>query len=118
MQKYANLVELEKCCQTHIYLQKVVSIQPKTSPPNNFKKNCKMLLIFRIRLLSSLGREGLALAGAPPAESALSGAGKGAAEPAAGCACRVVEALKTKEANEMMDCIMNILFGFGDFRRR
>ena len=32
MQKYANLVELEKCCQTHIHLQNFVSIQPRTSP--------------------------------------------------------------------------------------
>ena len=46
MQKYANLVELEKCCQTHtsVYSQKLVSIQPRTSPP----KNCKILLIFPI----------------------------------------------------------------------
>ena len=33
VQKYANLVELEKCCQTHIFLQKFVLIQPRTSPP-------------------------------------------------------------------------------------
>ena len=33
MQKDANLVELEKCCQTHIFLQNFVSIQPRTSPP-------------------------------------------------------------------------------------
>ena len=45
MQKYANLVELEKCCQTHIFLQNFVLIQPRTSPP----KICKMLLIFPIR---------------------------------------------------------------------
>ena len=32
MQKYANLVEIEKCCQTHIFLQNFVSIQPRTSP--------------------------------------------------------------------------------------
>ena len=31
VQKDANLVELEKCCRTHIYLQKSVPIQPKTS---------------------------------------------------------------------------------------
>ena len=37
MQKYANLVELEKCCQTHIFLQNFVLIQPRTSPP----KICK-----------------------------------------------------------------------------
>ena len=46
MQKYANFVELEKCCQTHIFLQKFVLIQPRTSPPkickifeNAFSKN-------------------------------------------------------------------------------
>ena len=33
MQKYANLVELEKCCRTHIFLQNFVLIQPRTSPP-------------------------------------------------------------------------------------
>ena len=38
MQKYANLVELEKCCQTHIFLQNFVLIQPRTSPP----KICKI----------------------------------------------------------------------------
>ena len=37
MQKYANLVELEHCCQTHIFLQNFVLIQLRTSPP----KNCK-----------------------------------------------------------------------------
>ena len=45
MQKYANLVELEKCCQTHIFLQNFVLIQPRTSPP----KICKIFekCIFR-----------------------------------------------------------------------
>ena len=38
MQKYANLVEIEKCCQTHILLQNFVLIQPRTSPP----KICKI----------------------------------------------------------------------------
>ena len=33
VQKDANLVDLEKCCQTHIFLQKFVLIQPRTSPP-------------------------------------------------------------------------------------
>ena len=32
VQKYANLVKLEKCCQTHIFLQNFVLIQPRTSP--------------------------------------------------------------------------------------
>ena len=41
MQKYANLVELEKCCQTHIFLQNFVLIQPRTSPP----KICKIFQI-------------------------------------------------------------------------
>ena len=42
MQKYANLVELEKCCRAHIliiFLQNFVLIQPRTSPP----KICKIL---------------------------------------------------------------------------
>ena len=39
MQKDANLVELEKGCQTHIFLQNFVLIQPRTSPP----KICKIL---------------------------------------------------------------------------
>ena len=39
MQKYANLVDLEKSCQTHIFLQNFVLIQPRTSPP----KICKIL---------------------------------------------------------------------------
>ena len=38
VQKDANLVELEKCCRTHIFLQKFVLIQPRTSPP----KICKI----------------------------------------------------------------------------
>ena len=41
MQRDANLVELEKCCQTHIFLQNFVLIQPRTRPP----KFCKILLI-------------------------------------------------------------------------
>ena len=42
MQKYANLVELEKCCQTHIFLQKFILIQPRTSP----LKICKIFAKF------------------------------------------------------------------------
>ena len=38
MQKDANRVDLEKCCQTHIFLQHFVLIQPRTSPP----KICKI----------------------------------------------------------------------------
>ena len=38
VEKYANLVELEKCCQTHIFLQNFVLIQPRTSPPKLYKK--------------------------------------------------------------------------------
>ena len=33
MQNCAHLVELEKCCQTHICSQTFVLIQPRTSPP-------------------------------------------------------------------------------------
>ena len=45
MQKDANLVELEKCCQTRIFLQTFVLIQPRTSPPKkckNLQKTCKI----------------------------------------------------------------------------
>ena len=41
MYKCARLVKLEKYCQTHIFLQKFVLIQPRTSPP----KICKLLPI-------------------------------------------------------------------------
>ena len=59
MQKYANLVEFEKCCQTHIFLQKFVLIQPRTSPP----KICKILLIFPILLTLTLAGHLVAHAG-------------------------------------------------------
>ena len=36
-----NLVDFEKCCKTHIFLQKSVPIQPKTS--NIFPKSCQKL---------------------------------------------------------------------------
>ena len=39
MQKYANLIELEKCCPTHIFLQNFVLIQPRTSPPKICNKS-------------------------------------------------------------------------------
>ena len=42
VQKNADLVELEKCCQTHIFLQNFVLIQPRTSPPNIYKKLQKL----------------------------------------------------------------------------
>ena len=34
VQKCAHLVEREKCCQTHIFLQNFDLIQPRTSPAN------------------------------------------------------------------------------------
>ena len=59
MQKYANLVELEKCCQTHIFLQTFVLIQPRTSPT----RICKILLIFPI-LPTLTSKVGVAVSGA------------------------------------------------------
>ena len=41
VQKDANLVELEKCCQTHIFLQNFVLIQPRTSPPKKLQNSNK-----------------------------------------------------------------------------
>ena len=32
VQKYVNLVDLEKCCKMSIWLQNLASIQPRTSP--------------------------------------------------------------------------------------
>ena len=51
VQKYANLVELEKCCQTHIFLQKFVLIQPRKSPFKIFKilQNLKFANFWRAR---------------------------------------------------------------------
>ena len=46
MQKYANLVELKKCCQTHIFLQNIDLIQPRTSPLKICKIYLQNLLIF------------------------------------------------------------------------
>ena len=56
VQKDANLVELEKCCQTHILLQNFVLIQPRTSPP----KICKIFekCIFRKCILDQAGYPG------------------------------------------------------------
>ena len=47
VQKDANLVELEKCCQTHILLQNFVLIQPRTSPPKicNILQNPVLLVV-------------------------------------------------------------------------
>ena len=58
MQKYANIVEFENCCQTHVFLQNFVLIQPRTSPP----RICKILpisLTLSLTLLDSGGRRGL-----------------------------------------------------------
>ena len=52
MQKCAHLVELEKCCQTHIYLQNFDLIQPRTSPPK-IVDVCKKLLIALVLLTFS-----------------------------------------------------------------
>ena len=61
VQKDANLVELEKCCQTHIFLQNFVLIQPRTSPP----KICKNFAnFFSILLtLTPIAAQALPLAG-------------------------------------------------------
>ena len=48
VRKCANIVAIEKCCQSHVYLQKSASIQPRTSPPK-FNKNS-----FKIGKISDL----------------------------------------------------------------
>ena len=62
MQKYANLVELEKCCQTHIFLQNFVLIQPRTSP----LKICKILQNLPILLTRTPHRSSAPSAGRWP----------------------------------------------------
>ena len=64
MQKRAHLAELEKCCQTHIYLQTFVLIEPKTSPP---KICCFAVLLIRAADHEAVGKHGLRGA-APRAE--------------------------------------------------
>ena len=59
-----NLVDFEKCCKTHIFLQKSEPIQPKTS-------NIWMLLVWMLR-----ARRGLARALRPDGGGA-AGAGRG-----------------------------------------
>ena len=41
-----NLVDFEKCWQTHIYLQKSVPIQPKTS--NILPKFCQSAVVMKV----------------------------------------------------------------------
>ena len=53
MHKCAHLVELEKCCQTHILLQIFVLIQPRMSLPK-ICKFCKKKCEFRARILHNL----------------------------------------------------------------
>ena len=54
MQKDAHLAELEKCCQTHIFLQNFVLIQPRTSPP----KICKNFVNFNLELRKNIDSDG------------------------------------------------------------
>ena len=61
VQKFANLVELEESCQTNIFLQNFVLIQPRTSPP----KFCKFFIIFARSLLILLTQRTPAAAMAP-----------------------------------------------------
>ena len=68
MQKDANLVELEKCCQTHIFLQNFVLIQPRTSPPKFYK----ISLFFPILLHPNPGDVRARVRG--PAQDELAGA--------------------------------------------
>ena len=84
MQKYANLAELEKCCQTHTFLQNFVLIQLRTSPPKICKicKNLPILLILLTphpprsrRNLVSRGQQLLDAADAGPGSLALTAGG-------------------------------------------
>ena len=55
--KVFKCVEFEKCCQTHIFLQNFVLIQPRTSPPKICKNVfCKILQNFTLLMLLILRR--------------------------------------------------------------
>ena len=71
-----NLVDFEKCCKMHIYLQKSVPIQLKTSNIlPKFAKKCKMLL--HLRELRVAPADGVPLAGLFWAVKKESGRGEG-----------------------------------------
>ena len=70
-----NLVDFEKCCQTHIYLQNFVLIQPKTS--ENLPKFCQKLATTDPPGVRPAG----AAAGAPTAVVLLGRGRTSAAEP-------------------------------------
>ena len=94
MQKYENLVELEKCCQTaqtHTFLQNFVLVQPRTSPPKKLQKKCNLAisLILKtlsrtrgLRVVAELGHEAPGRAGMArlPAEPSSGGRGAHAAD--------------------------------------
>ena len=44
--QFENLVDFEKCCKTHIFLQKSEPIQPKTS--NILQVNMRLIAFFKI----------------------------------------------------------------------
>ena len=54
VQKDANLVELEKRCQTHIFLQNFILIQLRTSPPKICKICQKNMYLDVLSLLKML----------------------------------------------------------------
>ena len=61
MQKHANIVDLVKSVPTNIFLQNLVSIQPRTSPPKICKKlqnlnSAKLDLVILLILLILLRR--------------------------------------------------------------
>ena len=68
--QFENLVDFEKCCKTHIFLQKSVPIQPKTNSilPNVCQKLATTLRAPRRQRLVVLGEELLADAADPGLE--------------------------------------------------
>ena len=84
-----NLVDLEKCCKTHIFLQKSEPIQPKTS--NILPKFCQPTLSAT-----------LAAAGAGPGDDREAGAGRERRRRSRGGRGSREEGTN-KEANESMD---------------
>ena len=61
MQKYANLVELEKCCRTHIFLAKFRFDTAENEPAKKFAK-ILLVTVLPILLTASEGRTGVGAA--------------------------------------------------------
>ena len=100
-----HFVDLGKSFQTHIYLQILASIQPRTSPVK-FARSLENARLLTGGLLGGGGRPGDAAAEKP---------GRMARNSVAGAAAQAI--FTAKETNELINWKMNDTFDFGNFRQ-